>query len=133
MHLMEKTFFCTILPNDNPPQIETGPAHTTAPARQPRAPVFTCLLCPAEFRARRMSPFYCGKCQIYEMTEREDAGVHIKNHDKEEEKEARPAEPPQALGSPPSAKTQPQATPTSASRSYSLWVDVFTLKAAPAR
>lgn len=34
-----------------------------------------------QFRHVGVSPYYCGRCQIYEMTER-GLSIHIKNHDK---------------------------------------------------
>ncbi|GAA6233728.1 zinc finger and BTB domain-containing protein 11 [Lates japonicus] len=43
-----------------------------------------------QFRHVGVSPFYCAKCQIYEMTER-GLSVHIKNHDKKKKKQE-PAE-----------------------------------------
>ncbi|XP_039983453.1 zinc finger protein 652-A [Xiphias gladius] len=39
-----------------------------------------------QFRHVGVSPFYCAKCQIYEMTER-GLSVHIKNHDKKKKKQ----------------------------------------------
>ncbi|XP_023252672.1 myoneurin-like [Seriola lalandi dorsalis] len=39
-----------------------------------------------QFRHVGVSPYYCAKCQIYEMTER-GLSVHIKNHDKKKKKQ----------------------------------------------
>ncbi|XP_029384608.1 zinc finger protein 652-like [Echeneis naucrates] len=39
-----------------------------------------------QFRHVGVSPFYCAKCQIYEMTER-GLSVHIKNHDKKKRRQ----------------------------------------------
>lgn len=39
-----------------------------------------------QFRHVGVSPYYCAKCQIYEMTAR-GLSIHIKNHDKKKKKE----------------------------------------------
>lgn len=39
-----------------------------------------------QFRHVGVSPYYCAKCQIYEMTER-GLNIHIRNHDKKKKKQ----------------------------------------------
>lgn len=40
-----------------------------------------------QFRHVGVSPYYCAKCQIYEMTER-GLNIHVKNHDKKKKQES---------------------------------------------
>lgn len=44
-----------------------------------------------QFRHVGVSPYYCAKCQIYEMTER-GLSVHIKNHNKKKKREQQQAD-----------------------------------------
>lgn len=50
-----------------------------------------------QFRHVGVSPYYCAKCQIYEMTER-GLSVHIKNHDKKKKKQESGENHPQTFG-----------------------------------